>query len=375
MSKNITAIPYTELQERVSSLSRVSENTKEKVRGVIQDVYTREIALKFDWDFLIASSSLITIAEHKLGTVSVNTGDTALTFSSDAALTAAMTGRKIKLSGNDVVYTFTRTATTSGTISPDFNGSSNATSVSYSIFQPVYPLSSDFDRFPSTVDDDSRGGGLYRWQGGQKIGIPLEDYIESVENYTSAPSIPSRIKMVGANTLGVQQIEFRPAPRDARVYNYDYIKELKPLKETSAGTVSITANATGVTGNTACRFTEATTGDYLRIDAFGVGQDSTWHRIVAIANDSSCTLQSAFANSGVVSTNYVISSAPEMPSKLHPAILYGSIRALTLDQTDENFLVYHMRFAEVLTDAKRIHVTRVYSKKVTGDHEDYQYRR
>jgi len=343
MSKNVTVIPYTELQERVASLSRSAENTKEKVRGVIQDVYTREIASKFDWDFLIASSSLVTIAEHKLGTVSINTGDTALSFSSDAALTAAMTGRKIKLSGNDVVYTFTRTATTSGTITPDFNGPSNATSVSYSIFQPVYPLSSDFDRFPSTVDDDMRGGGLYRWQGGQKIGLPLEEYIESIENYSSSPSVPSRIKMAAPNTLGVQQIELRPAPRDARVYNYDFIKELKPLKETSAVVVSITANATGVTGSTACRFTEATTGDYLRITDFGVGQDSTWHRIIAIANDSSCTLQSAFANSGVVSTNYVISSAPEMPSRLHPAILYGSIRALTLDQTDESFLVYHAK--------------------------------
>ena len=375
MAKNINAIPYTEIQERTSSLSRVSEDTKEKVRGVIQDVYTREIASKFDWDFLIASSSLVTIGEWKQGTVSVNTGTTTLSFSSDAALTADMTGRKIKLAGNDVVYNFTRTATTSGTISPDFNGPSNATSVSYSIFQPIYPLSSDFDRFPSSVDDEGRGGGLYRWQGGQKLGVPLEEYIESIENYSSAPSIPSRIKMVEENTLGVQQIEFRPAPRDARVYNYDYIKELRPLEETSAGTVSITASATGVTGSTACRFTEATTGDYLRISAFGVGQDSSWHRIIAIANDSSCTLQSAFANSGVVSTNYVISSAPDIPNRLHPAIISGAVRALTLDQTDESFLVYHTRFAEVLTDAKRIHVTRIYSKKVTGDHEEYQYRR
>ena len=60
MSKNITEIPYTELVERIMSLGRVNANAIEKVRGIIQDIYTRDIPTKWDWQFLFASSSITT---------------------------------------------------------------------------------------------------------------------------------------------------------------------------------------------------------------------------------------------------------------------------------------------------------------------------
>ena len=43
MSKNTTEIPYTEIVERVMSLGRVNANAIEKVRGIVQDIYTRDI--------------------------------------------------------------------------------------------------------------------------------------------------------------------------------------------------------------------------------------------------------------------------------------------------------------------------------------------
>ena len=102
MAKNTNVLPYTEVVERVKKLSRSGENTDEKIRGVIQDVYTREIPVKYDWNFLYASSSLTTTAEYKDGTVSATTGSATITMSS-ATPTSAMTGRKIKISGSDGV--------------------------------------------------------------------------------------------------------------------------------------------------------------------------------------------------------------------------------------------------------------------------------
>ena len=60
MSKNTSFIPYTEIVERVMSLGRVNPNAVEKVRGIVQDIYTRDIPTKWDWNFLYASSSITT---------------------------------------------------------------------------------------------------------------------------------------------------------------------------------------------------------------------------------------------------------------------------------------------------------------------------
>jgi len=368
VAANIPEIPYTEIQERLLDIARISADAKIKARGVIQDVYSREIAAKFDWNFLFVSSGLTTIAEHKIGTVSINTGDTSLTFSSDAALTAAMTERKIKISGNDTVFDFTFTDSTGGTVNPSFEGNANASGASYTIFQPIYSLAQDFDRFPKL-------GGIYRWQGGRKQILSEEPYQEYVSNYQPSPSTPEKVRIWGTDTAGAQRIEFRPGPNKSRNYGYDYIRQVAPLSETSDGLVTIDAGSTGVIGGTPCRFANATTNDFLRITDLGDRGDSMWYPVLNIAHDSSLTLGVAFANTAVSSANYVIAKAPELPPRLHPAVLFGSVRALTLDQTDESFIIYDQKMAEALSDAKRIHVSRVYDQQVHTIAEDFQYRR
>ena len=93
MSKTTTEIPYVELIERGMSIGRVNPNAIEKFRGIVQDIYTRDIPTKHDWTFLFANSSIVTIEEYKTGTVSATTGNQVASFSSDAALTADMVGR------------------------------------------------------------------------------------------------------------------------------------------------------------------------------------------------------------------------------------------------------------------------------------------
>lgn len=367
MAKNTTKIPYTELQERVIELARVPENAKRKARGVIQDVYTREIPSKFDWNFLITSSGITTIEEYNTGTLSINTGDTTVTFGT-ATIDSSMNGRKLKISGNPVVYNFTMNTSTGGTLNPPFEGSTNATASSYSLFQPTYSLASDFDRFP-------KDGGLYKWEGGKPSLLEVVDYQEDIEDYSSSVSVPQRMRMTDEDTAGCQRVELNPPPSDSLNYGYDYIKQVPSMKETSAGTVTVSAKGTTVTGVTT-RFTDATTGDWFRVSDLGINEDSSWYKVLAIQHDSSLTLSTAFENSGASAAKYCISSAPEFPDRLHPGILYGGVRALTLDQTDESFGIYQVKLAETLSDAKRIHVTRVYSKSFkTVASEDYLYRR
>ena len=369
MSKNIPEIPFTELVERVSRLARVSESTFEKVRGVIQDVAIREIPSKYDWNFLLVSSGVVTTPEYKTGTCSVNTDATAVTFSSDVALTAGFTGRKIKFTSNDAVYDFTFSNATGGTIRPALQGTTNISNGSYTIFQPVYALANDFDRFP-------KDGGLYLWQGGSRKYLEEDSYRDFSDNFASSPGTPDRLRIIGADTTNTLLFELNPAPNSQIFIGYDYYKRLRPLFETTQGLIlSISANATVVTGHTTTRFAEAQTGDWFRVDALGKGPDSLWYRIIAIANDSSLTLQSAFANTAITSSaNYTIARAPEMPAFMHPAVLYGTLRQLTIDQNDPNAAFYHQQYGEVLSDGKRLFVTRTYSKDIHTIAEEYWYR-
>lgn len=372
MSKNIAEIPVTEIVERVKSLGRSGGNTAQKIRGIVQDIYLREIPSKFDWNFMLVSSGLTTIAQYNNGTISINTGDTSAVFSSDVVITAGMVGRKFNITGDGGVYEITSmSSTTSCVINPSYQATQNVTNQSYVIFQPVYPLSGDFDRFP-------KPGGIYRQTGGQKKIMEEYQYRPYIDNYRNVPvTEPEKCRLVGTDTAGNQLVELIPPPANTENLGYDYFKQLRPLSETTAGTLSsINAGATLVTGNTNTRFTQATTGDWFRVDALGTGADSQWYRIISITHDSSLTLSTAFANTSITSSaNFTISRAPEMPVRLHIGIMYGALRSLELDQTDENYLFYHTQYAQVMSDAKRIYVSRPYNQEITGIQEDYLYRR
>lgn len=374
MAQNTDFIPYAELVERAQKLARVGDNTLSKVRGVIQDIYTREIPAKFDWNFLLVSSSFIVVDEYHQGSVTMNTGDTAVIFSSDANLTSSMVGRKFKPAGNPTVYDIvTYSNSTSISINPSLQGAQNLTSASYSIYQPYYTLAQNFDRFP-------KWGGVYRWTGGKKQVIPedpVRNYID--EDYQTTATTPNKCRLFGTDTLGSTIVELVSAPRQSGVYGYDYIRRLMPLYDTTAGTLSsIQANGTVVIGNTNTRFTEALTDGtfFFRCDNLGTNNDSKWYRILSIQHDSQLTLATVFANSAIASSaNYTISRAPEMPPRLHHAILYGALRALTTDQNDPNMMMYQNLYAQTMSDGKKIYVSRPYSQDVTGVFEDYRYRR
>lgn len=368
MSRNIQEIPFTELQERAKKIARTAKNTKDKIRGALNDVYVSEIPSKFDWDFLITESSLTTIAKHNIGTVSINTGTTSLTFSSDAALTSSMTNRKINIFGNDFAYDFTFTDSTGGTLNPSFEGPANASNNGYEIYQNRYSLPATFDRFPMD-------GGLYKLSGGKKeIVVPFDSYQSSAELGNLNPGMPKSMRLVEPDTAGCVQVELDPPSNQTRNLGYDYLRTLVPMSESTAGTATIAAAGSSLTGSNT-KFTEMTTGDWIRFDALGIAEDSQWYKIINIIDDTGLTIRGTFANTSMTNANYAISSAPQYPVRMHLAVLFGAIRALDLDQTDESFQVYNIKMAEILTDSKRIHVTRKFTTEIDGYQEDFLYRR
>src|SRR3990167_8851820 len=104
MAKNISEIPFTELVERTSQIARERADVASKIRGYVNDVYTREIGRKWDWNFLLVGATLTMRQRYNTGTVSANTGDTAVTFSSDVSLDSSNTGAKLSIIGNDYIY-------------------------------------------------------------------------------------------------------------------------------------------------------------------------------------------------------------------------------------------------------------------------------
>jgi len=370
MSKNQTVMPFTEIVERVSELARERVDVRGKIRAVVNDIYTREIPRKEDWSFFLVSSTITLQEQYNTGTVSATTGATTATFSSTVSLSSANTGMKLKIYGNDYLYNVTFLQTTALTISPPFSGTVNSVSATYSLYQPFYSLAPDFDRFP-------KNGGLINYRGSTEEVIPELSYQDWPDQYTASPQdTPQYCRIIGTDTAGNALLEVTPPPKSAKSLRYDYLIQPKVMRETTAGLIgSVNAGGTSVVGDTNCRFTEANTGDYFRIDAFGIGGDSEWYRIIAISGNSGLTLQTAFGLSGVTSAGYTICSAPQMPSKMHPAILYGSLVQLAADQDDPMTQSYNLKLAEVLSDGKRTYKTRIYNQDMKNMGSEYLYRR
>lgn len=363
-------MPFTEIVERVSELARESADVEKKIRGVVNDIYIREFPIKEDWSFLVASSALTLTERYNTGTVTATTGGTNVVFSTDVTITSAMTGRRLRVNGNDYIYNVTFESATSLTISPPFSGTQNVTSVGYDVFAPFYPLAGDFDRF-------LKDQGVTKYTGGKRAQIPEKVPQEFDRDYSSTPQdLPTYCRLFGTDTNGRTVVEFNPPPRSAISLPYDYIRRMQSMRETTAGFVTINSAGTAVVGSAGTTyFTEARTGDYIRIDAFGNGADSEWYRIQTITHNSSLTLSTAFGVSGAGTTGYTICSFPDIPSRMHAALLYGALVQLAVDKDDPASEGYKMKLAEVLSDGKRIYKTRTYSQEVRMMTEEYNYRR
>lgn len=366
MSKTTRDIPFTEIVEIVQDLSKSNSKDERRIRGVVNRKYAKAIPRENDWPFLKSTSGLTTVAEYKSGTVTIQPGSTQCTFSSVVSLDASFTGRKIKFTNNSNEYPFTFTDTTGGTISPGLSGNTTITGGAYRIYGFQYSLAPDFDRFPIN-------GGLLYWSGGQPTPLPEREDDDYYNEYTASPtSNPDFCRLQGYDTAGNRRVEIVPPLNTIIFASYEYIKALSPMIETTAGTVAVTG--TVVTG-TGTKFTQATTGDYFRIDVMGVGNDSEWYKIDTITHDSALILVTSVVSNNGAGTSYTISSFPYYPPSLQEALIPGSMRDIIIDQNDPNFLFYHSEYARILTDNKVLIQNRKAKDDIELIAEDINYRR
>lgn len=367
MSKNISQVPFTELVERTIEIARIREEVSGKVRGVINDVYVRDIPRCDDWMFFLVRTSLAITPEYNTGTVTATTGGTSVTFSG-STLDSTMTGRKLKFSNADFVYNFIYVSPSDGTISPALVGSQNISGGAFSIYQNLYTLPTDFDRFP-------KNGGLHTYQGGKPKNIPEKGYDYYIDQLQTTPNDNTEYcRVTNFSPMGARKLEVIPPPKTQGSWEADYLRQVSPLKETTDGTITISALDTSVTGS-GTKFTSVGTGAYLRVDAFGTSGDSEWYKINAITSTTSLTIDTAFVNSGVSAAVYTICTAPEMPESMHLGLMYGAITQVSADQNDPLTPAYRQKYADVLSDNKKIYRTRMIRSDVPMISEEYHYRR
>lgn len=369
MSKTVKELPATEIVERALTTARAVSNDDEvRAWAALQDVYLQELAAQADWSFLLASSSLTTEPKYTTGTAAVNSGATAVTFTG-ATIPATLDGGRLKFNDNPNVYTFTRLSSSNGTISPALSEDRNISGGAFTLYQPLYTLAPDFNRFP-------KNGGLQTWQGGRPTPIPEEAIQSYYSDVTVGPTRPARCRLVAPDTAGTPRVELDPPPDKAYLMPYDYFYYPPALRESTGGVATVVASATGATFQGTVRLGEVTTGWFFRVDNFGTDAFSEWYRVTSVsAANSAVTFQTAFGLSGATSANYTLCMAPAVPSLLHQYLLHGTTKRLLADQNDKTFIYTDSLQSGVIADAKRLYKTRLYNQPIETALEDYQFRR
>ena len=105
-----------------------------------------EVQSFFDWPFLVTSDWLQTVAEYTTGTGTINVTNGSKDVSgTGTSWTAAMTGRKFNITGDNEWYIFTYASGTTGTLDRVYEGTTSTTA-DYSIYKDVYRLRGDVNK-------------------------------------------------------------------------------------------------------------------------------------------------------------------------------------------------------------------------------------
>lgn len=189
----------------------------------------QDISAHYNWPWLVTSGTIQTVPEITTGTVSINAGSTALTFSSAPAV--SVEGWRIKLD-TDNWYTISShtAASTSATLAETYLGDSNLVASTYTLRKVYYDLPTDCDRVLTLRQSvDNLFLEPVEIQTFQRIlpdpettGSPRVFYVEGV--HASATNKP-------------WQVVLWPTPSDKRNIYVTYIKKVTPLS--ADGDVSI----------------------------------------------------------------------------------------------------------------------------------------
>lgn len=373
MSVNLTTgvIPFSELFERLMTLAKIdSFNNEDYAKGLINDAYTRSLPSIEDWTPLVTEAFLTMSAYYNTGTVACTAGATSLT-GTGTTWTATMTnnnGWKIKFAGFDIVYSFTYVSATSATINPALEGATNMSGASYVLFRDEYALPSAFDRL-------LKNGSIYVQQGGRTyntIGeLPRDQFREQ---FVADPSDPVyRAMLTRVDSSGNRMLRVNPPPRTAKVYPYEYIPKLAPMKEYTTGTIAVTNAGTTITGTNTYFSANVSAGDYFRVDTIGQGDSSKWYKIATVSSNSSIILESAYLDASESGLEYTICSAPTgLPTEFHEFILYEAVSTAVASSADPNTEIMIARRTDVLGRLKKNYKSRRTNAQIKVEDDGYR---
>jgi predicted peroxiredoxin len=253
-------------------------------------------------------------------------------------------GWKIKFASLDIIYNFTYVSSTSATISPALEGSTNLSGATYSLFKDEYALPSDFDRF-------LKNGSIYDYSGG-KLRNTIEESPRDKfrEMAVYEPSDPVyRAMLTGFDSSGYRRLRLNPPPKTAKVYPYEYIPRISPMKEYTVGTV-VATNASATVIGTSTYFTaNVSAGMYFRVDGVGQGDSSKWYKISSVDSNTQLTLESVYSDSTESGVEYTVCSAPtSFPPEFHEFILYEAVAVAGATNADVNSQLIIAHRADIL---------------------------
>jgi len=367
-----TTIPFTELWERMLTMSRLdSPNNEDYARGMVNDVYVRTLPRIEDWNPLVKEGTLTMTAYYNTGTVAINAAATSIT-GTGTTWTTAMTstdGYKIKIAGNDNVYDFTYVSATTGTISPALSGATNLSGASYQIFRDDYSLATDFCRL-------LKNGSVYVYSGGR-----LRDTLKELprdkfrEDFQVSASDPAARVLLGRrhSTSGAQLLRINPPPKTAKVYPYEYIQQVTPMTDYQAGTAAVTNASTTVTGTDTSWSANVAAGDYFRVDGNGTGDSSKWYKVSSVTNDTTLVLDTAYGEATESLLSYTCSKAPTAyPMEFHEFLIYDALATTLGEEGDPAAEAILLKRQDILSGLKMMYKTRTTNQQYSADDDGYR---
>lgn len=179
----------------------------------INDIITvehQEVLESFSWSQRKADTLINTVATYSTGTVSGTSGATTLTGSS-TVWTSTMVNRFIRFGGTYFFKISSVDSATSLTLEDEL-ADDVAASTSYTLFQHIYTLPSDFGRATNLTCDV------------RLTELPRSE-IDRLDPYRSSTATrPDFYSIRGPNSSNVFEIEFWPVPSAANTIRVEYLK-------------------------------------------------------------------------------------------------------------------------------------------------------
>ena len=347
---SLLVYPLSQIVEDIASDMREKSNTQSSTAGSrpiikrrVNRVYQQEIPSRFEFDFLNLIGTVTTVASYTTGTVAATVGSTSITGTS-TVWTSAMTGRVIRFSGADGLYTFTFLTATTATISPAFAHSAALTAASYTIFQDTYELEEGFAQM-------SVEPGFYYeiGTGKQQIGYAGGDKWR--RRSTSDPSDLAawwrEARPLSAN--GFRQVQLSPPPNAVRLIHYEYEAAPAELREYRSATATIDATTLTIVTLSVDLSSLLSVGQMFRLDS-----DGTWVRISSITGNQ-LTLAESYPASGSAKA-CTISDVPKLlPPQAQKALYHGGCWETAKDHKDPHISAYAQEFTRALNEMMAKH--------------------